>query len=491
MSDVLFQERLKKLEELKEKGIPAYPNDFRPLHLSSEIIEKFKDAPAEELEKSAEVFTVAGRVMAIRAFGKAAFMHLKDRKGRIQVYFQKNVIGEEKYALVKKLDMGDIVGASGKLFRTKTGELTINVDDFRLLSKSLRPLPEKWHGLTDVELRYRQRYVDLMVNPEVEQIFRKRYQVIKGIRDFFHERDFLEVETPMMQQIPGGAAARPFITHHNALNMELYLRIAPELYLKRLVVGGIERVFEINRNFRNEGVSTRHNPEFTMLEFYQAYITYADLMNMTEDLVRGLAQKVAGNTTVKWGEAELDFGKPWARLTVDEAIEKYAHVARERLADRELLLADAKAMGLPVKGGEILGEIKAIILDAKVEGNLIQPTFLYDFPTDISPLSRRKDSNPAIVDRFELFVGGLELANAFSELNDPVDQRKRFEEQVEKRRKGDAEAQMLDEDYLNALEHAMPPTGGEGIGIDRLVMLLTNSQSIREVILFPLMRSEA
>lgn len=486
----LIKERKKKLAELVEKGINPYPNDFKPSRTTAYIVERFGNASAEELEGVNESLSLAGRVMAVRNFGKAAFLHIQDRSGRLQIFVQKNVIGEASFELFKKFDIGDSVGVEGKAFKTKTGELTINAESIRLLCKSLRPLPEKWHGLTDVETRYRQRYVDLMINPEVKEVFKKRARIIQLIREFLNKRDFMEVETPMMQPIPGGATAKPFITHHNALKMDLYLRIAPELYLKRLVVGGMERVFEINRNFRNEGISIQHNPEFTMLEFYQAYATYDDLMDMTEEMVSSIAGEICGTTVIEYQGHKIDLTPPWERLTVKRAIVKYGGVDPAILEDRDNSLAFAKKLGLDLKGEDPLGKIVTEIFEAVAEKKIVQPTFITEYPTEVSPLSRRNDKDPSVVDRFELIVAGREIANAFSELNDPVDQKERFSKQVEAKEAGDEEAHFMDEDFVRALEYGMPPTAGEGIGIDRLVMLLTDSSSIRDVILFPHMRPE-
>lgn len=486
----LIKERKKKVAELVEKGINPYPNDFKPANTASEIERRFASSTTEELQGINEIFSLAGRIMFIRNFGKAAFIQIQDRSGRLQAFVQKNVIGEESFESFKKFDIGDIVCFEGKPFRTKTGELTVNCNFIRLLCKSLRPLPEKWHGLTDVETRYRQRYVDLMINPDVKDVFRKRGRIIQLIREYLTKMDFMEVETPMMQPIPGGATAKPFKTHHNALNMELFLRIAPELYLKRLVVGGMDRVFEVNRNFRNEGVSVRHNPEFTMLEFYMAYATYEDMMNITEDMISSIAGEVCGSMVIEYQGEKIDLTPPWERLTIKGAIIKYGGVDPAVLEDRAASLAYAKKLGVELKGDEPLGKILVEIFDTVAEKKLIQPTFITEYPTEVSPLSRRNDKDPSVVDRFELMVAGREMANAFSELNDPVDQKERFLKQVEAKVGGDEEAHSMDEDFVRALEYGMPPTAGEGIGIDRLVMLLTDSASIRDVILFPHMRAE-
>ncbi len=488
LSELQLQRR-RKVDALWEAGINPYPNDFRPLHTSEELLAAYGDK--QEFDGSADRFTVAGRILARRSFGKAAFIQLQDRKGRVQVYVKKDEIGEEAFAAFESFDLGDIVGVVGYPFRTKTGELSLHAESIRLLVKSLLPLPEKFHGLTDVETRYRQRYVDLIVNPEVRDIFFKRSRIVNLIRAFMTGRDFLEVETPMMHQIPGGATARPFITHHNTLDMDLYLRIAPELYLKRLVVGGFERVFEINRNFRNEGISVRHNPEFTMMEFYQAYATYEDLMDLTEELFSHVAQEVLGTVDFNYQGLDISFQRPWKRVTVRDAILEYGDIEAKQLDDPDLALAYARSIGLDLSDDISYGKLVMEIFEEVVEHKLIQPTFVTAYPTEVSPLSRKNDHNPEIVDRFELIIGGREIANAFSELNDPIDQKERFLAQVAEKDKGDEEAHYMDEDYVRALEYGLPPTAGEGIGIDRLVMLLTNSASIRDVILFPQLRKEA
>jgi len=489
--DALFEQRLHKLTELREQGINPYPNDFRVKNTTGEIRERCKDYTPEEIKKVEEVFSLAGRIMAIRSFGKASFMHIQDRKGKIQVYLRKDIIGEAGFHLFEKVDIGDFIGVRGKVFITRTGELTIEAEEIRLLAKSLHPLPEKWHGLVDVEARYRQRYLDLIVNPEAKETFLKRVQIIKLIRDFLSGRDFLEVETPMMQPLPGGALARPFKTHHKALDMDLYLRIAPELYLKRLVVGGWERVFEINRNFRNEGISTQHNPEFTMLEFYAAYFTYRDLMDFTEEMLCFVAREVQGGLTFKYQEHELDFTPPWGRISMKDAIIEYGKIDPRVIGERDSSFSYARELGIDVPKEMNHGEILQEIFCSVAEPHLIQPTFITDYPVEVSPLSRRSDAHPEVTERFELYIAGREIANAFSELNDPLDQRERFVKQMEHR--GVQEEGLfhtLDEDFLRALEHGMPPAAGEGIGIDRLVMLMTDAPSIREVILFPLLRKE-
>jgi lysyl-tRNA synthetase class 2 len=482
--------RKQKLAKLKDSGAVVYPNDFKPTHSASEIVARYGEASDEDLSAAPRDIRIAGRVMAIRRMGKASFFHLQDRRGRLQVYVQQNKLGEEGYALFRSLDLGDIVGVWGRLFRTRTKELTLDVDGLRLITKCLRPLPEKWHGLADVEARYRQRYLDLMVNSDVREVFEKRSRIIRLLRRFFEERDFLEVETPMMQSIPGGAAARPFITHHNTLDMELYLRVAPELFLKRLLVGGFEKVFELNRNFRNEGTSVRHNPEFTMLEFYQAYATFADLMQLTEELFVCLAKEVVGSLKVPYGDHLVDLTPPWRRLTIPEAIMLHGGAAENDVRSLEGLHNFAKRKGVHVDSSAPYGNALVEVFEQVAEAQLIQPTFMIGYPIEVSPLARKNDQNPTLVDRFELYIAGRELANAFSELNDPADQRQRFLEQMEARKAGDDTANPIDDDYVRALEYGMPPAAGEGIGIDRLVMLLTNSPSIRDVILFPLLRSQ-
>ncbi|MBI2987242.1 MAG: lysine--tRNA ligase [Deltaproteobacteria bacterium] len=482
--------RRQKLFKLKEFGQTLYPNDFKPSHSTSQIVADFGQAPEDQLNVLEATFSLAGRVMGIRSFGKASFFHLQDRKGRLQVYARRDRLGEEGFRLFQLLDVGDIVGVQGRLFRTKTGELTVAAEGIRLLCKCLRPLPEKWHGLADVEARYRQRYVDLMVNREVRELFEKRSRIVRLVRRFFEERDFLEVETPMMQSIAGGAAARPFITHHNTLGLDLYLRVAPELFLKRLLVGGAERVFELNRNFRNEGVSVRHNPEFTMLEFYQAYATYEDLMALTEELFGTIAQEIVGSLKVSMGGETIDLLPPWRRLSLSGAIEEYGGARREQISTLDGLRGYAKEKALQVDTALPYGNLLVEVFEEVAESRLIQPTFITGYPLEVSPLARKNDSNPALVDRFELYISGKELANAFSELNDPLDQRSRFQQQAEARRSGDELASPTDEDFLRALEYGMPPAAGEGIGIDRLVMLFTDSASIRDVILFPLLRPE-
>lgn len=483
-----IEQRLKKLQELREAGIEPFGSAFEAKDHASDILSRFKDVTKEELEASPSSFTLAGRIVAMRDFGKAAFAHIQDSSGKIQVYFRKDVLGE-RYVMIKKLDIGDIVGIHGRLFRTKTQELTIEVDDCTFLTKSLRPLPEKWHGLKDIETRYRQRYVDLIVNPDVRRAFETRSAVIKAIRDFFEEKGFIEVETPMMHQIPGGATARPFKTHHNALGIDLYLRIAPELYLKRLLVGGYERVYELNKNFRNEGISTKHNPEFTMLEFYMAYKDYAFLMSFTEEIFSYVAGKAVNTLKIPYGDTVIDLTPPWKRISMVDALrEKGVPENVIKDPDEALKLARSRKIELP-KGASHTVVLDEIFKEL-VEPELIQPTFIIDYPVDLSPLAKRKRDNPELVERFELFIAAREIANAFSELNDPLDQKQRFLKQVEAREKGDEEAQFMDEDFVRALEFGMPPAAGEGIGIDRLVMLMTNSLSIRDVILFPQLKPE-
>jgi len=488
LSELLLQRR-RKVDALWEAGINPYPNDFKPQHTSADVRDAY--GAVEVIEENPQTFVVAGRILMRRSFGKAAFVQMQDRKGRIQLYLKKDVLGDELFAQFEDYDLGDIVGAVGTPFRTKTGELSLAVTEIRLLTKALLPLPEKFHGLTDVETRYRQRYVDLIVSPEVREVFFKRSRIVSLIREFMTSRDFLEVETPMMQPIPGGATAKPFITHHNALDMDLYLRIAPELYLKRLVVGGLDRVFEINRNFRNEGISIRHNPEFTMMEFYQAYATFEDLMNFTEELLCHVAQEVLGTLDFSYGGQPISFQRPWQRFTVKEAIVHYGDIDAKSLEDRDLAYAYAQRLGLELPEDVGYGRLITEIFEEVAETKLIQPTFITSYPTEVSPLSRKNDHDPDYVDRFEFFCAGREMANAFSELNDPRDQKERFLAQVAAKAKGDEEAHYMDEDYIRALEYGLPPTAGEGIGIDRLVMLLTDSPSIRDVILFPQLRKEA
>jgi lysyl-tRNA synthetase class 2 len=488
----LIAERRGKLDTLREAG-QAYPNDFRKDTTSGELIERFGESDAEALAEIDETFSVAGRMMAKRVMGKIAFVRLQDRSGAIQLMIQRDNLPEGVFQQFKHWDVGDIIGANGAIVRTQKGELSIKTNELRLLSKSLRPLPEKYHGLTDTEIRYRRRYVDLIMNEDSRSIFRTRSKIITFIRSFMEapERDFLEVETPMMHPIPGGAAARPFVTHHNALDLQMFLRIAPELYLKRLIVGGLGRVYEINRNFRNEGVSTTHNPEFTMLEFYWAYADYNDLMDLTERMLVELTQAVAGTDKVSYQGVEIDFGSPFERLSVEEAVRRYnPKMADADLWNEEFLRSACDALQIHTENNWGAGKLLTELFEATVEEHLEQPTFITQYPTEVSPLSRRNDDNPEVTDRFELFICGREIANGFSELNDPEDQAARFRAQVENKDAGDLEAMHYDDDYIRALEYGMPPTAGEGIGIDRLVMLYTDSPSIRDVLLFPYMRPE-
>jgi lysyl-tRNA synthetase class 2 len=482
--------RRQKLAELRQQG-NAFPNDFRRNVVAGELHAEYGEKDPAEVETRHVRVKVAGRMMTRRVMGKASFAHLQDMSGLIQVYVTRDAAGEARYEDFKKWDIGDILGAEGTLFKTKTGELSVKVDDVRLLAKSLRPLPEKYHGLTDTETKYRQRYLDLIMSEVARNTFRTRTAMVRYIRGFLDERGFLEVETPMMQVIPGGAAARPFVTHHHALDMSLFLRVAPELYLKRLIVGGFEKVYEINRNFRNEGLSTRHNPEFTMLEFYQAYADYHDLMNLTEEMLRGLAQNVLGAETITYQGDQYDFSKRFRRMTIREAVLHFNPDIHEAdLDSAEALRGIASRLQLPVKNTYGTGKLQLEIFEKTVESRLKDPTFITSYPTEVSPLARRNDKDPSITDRFELFVGGREIANGFSELNDAEDQAERFRKQVQEKEAGDEEAMHFDEDYIRALEHGMPPTAGEGIGIDRLVMLFTDSASIRDVLLFPHMRPE-
>jgi lysyl-tRNA synthetase class 2 len=486
----IIEERRAKLAALRTQGNP-FPNDFRRQDLAADLHLAGEGKTNEELEAAPIVVRIAGRMMLKRVMGKASFATLQDMSGRVQIYVTNDVTGIETHDAFKHWDLGDFLGADGTLFRTRTGELTVKVTALRLLSKALRPLPEKFHGLTDQEQKYRQRHIDLITNPESRDVFIKRSKIVQAIREYYVGRGYLEVETPMMHPIPGGAAARPFVTHHNALDMQLYLRIAPELYLKRLVVGGFEKVFEINRNFRNEGISTRHNPEFTMLEFYEAYQDYHYLMDLTEDLLRTVADKVLGTTTVTYQGTEIDLGKPFDRLTMAQAIHQYhPEHALADLDDPAYLRRALDAFQIEVFPTDGLGLLQLKLFEQSTESKLIQPTFIVAHPTDVSPLARANDANPAVTDRFELFITGREIANGFSELNDPEDQAARFADQVKAKEAGDEEAMFFDADYIRALEQGLPPTAGEGIGIDRLVMLLTDSASIRDVILFPHLRRE-
>jgi lysyl-tRNA synthetase class 2 len=493
-ADQLAQRRAN-LEEIVRLGVPAYPNSFDRTDTVQALVAAHGDKTGAELEAAGVQTRTAGRVLAIRSFGKANFLVITDGLARIQIYIRQDGLPPRDFSIFKLLDFGDFVGVEGRLFRTKTNELTIRASRLEFLAKCLVPLPEKWHGLQDIEIRYRQRYLDLIVNPDSRRVFETRAKVIAALRRFLNARDFLEVETPMMQPLAGGALARPFVTHHNALDMDLYLRIAPELYLKRLVVGGIERVFDINKNFRNEGISTQHNPEFTMLEFYQAYSDYQDLMDMTEQMIQQVALEAVGTDAIRHGEHEISLRPPFARLKLREAAREAASARLERpvsdadLRDPERAAALAAALGVEIKPHESAGHIAVAIFEALVEPALVQPTFVYDYPTQVSPLSKQRPDDPDTVERFELYIGQFEVANAFSELNDPAEQRRRFEAQRAQKHRGDEEAHEMDEDYIRALEYGLPPTGGEGVGVDRLVMLLTDSHSIRDVILFPLMRS--
>lgn len=483
--------RRERLGQLREEGF-LFPNHFKPENKALELTEKYEAQTKEDLETLDETFTVAGRIMLKRVMGKASFIHVQDQSGRLQCYVRQNLLPEGMYQEFKHFDLGDIVGVTGKLFKTQTGELSLKASDIILLTKSLRPLPDKFHGLTDQEMRYRQRYVDLMVNEQTRHTFVTRTKIIKAIRKYLDNIEFLEVETPMMHPIPGGAVARPFVTHHNSLSMDMFLRIAPELYLKRLVVGGFNRVYEINRSFRNEGVSTRHNPEFTMLEFYQAYADYKDLIALTEDMLRTIAKEVLGTTTFTYQDLEIDFSKPFDCLTMLESIVKYdPSISLEELNSLDKATAVAERLKLKIKPTYGLGKIQTEIFEAVAEHRLMQPTFITEYPTEVSPLARRNDDNPFVTDRFEFFIGGREIANGFSELNDAEDQAERFKAQVLEKDAGDLEAMHYDADYINALEYGLPPTAGEGIGIDRLVMLFSNSPSIRDVILFPHMRHQS
>ncbi|AZR74676.1 lysine--tRNA ligase [Anoxybacter fermentans] len=479
----LMLQRRQKLKKLREKNIEPYGDKFEFTHHTTDIKENFDDLEGKEV-------TIAGRLMAKRGQGKASFAEVADMHGRIQIYVRKNIVGEDLYELFTTLDIGDIIGLTGEVFKTRTGEITIRVKEFKLLSKSLRPLPEKYHGLKDKELRYRMRYLDLMINPEVKNTFITRSKIIRSIRNYLDERNFLEVETPMMHPIAGGASARPFITHHNALDIDLYLRIAPELYLKRLIVGGFERVYEINRNFRNEGMSYKHNPEFTMLELYQAYADYHDMMELTENLFAHVAQEVLGTVKVTYQGVEIDLTPPWRRLTMIDAVKEFTGVDFKEIETDEEARKVAKELGVEVEPTANWGAIVNEVFEEKVEKHLIQPVFIMDHPVEVSPLAKRREDDPRLTYRFEGYIFAREMCNAFSELNDPIDQKERFLAQVAKREAGDDEAQMMDEDFIRALEYGMPPTGGLGIGIDRMVMLLTDSPSIRDVILFPTMRPE-
>ncbi|HSK11517.1 MAG TPA: lysine--tRNA ligase [Vicinamibacterales bacterium] len=490
----LLAQRRENMHALARLGVDLYPHEFARTHSVDQLVRAFAERPSEALEADRVDVTTCGRILAIRSFGKANFLVLSDGLARVQVYLRQDSLPARDFEVSRLLDLGDFVGVSGHLFRTRTGEFTIWASSLTFLAKCLVPLPEKWHGLQDIEIRYRQRYLDLIVNPDARRVFEARSQVLAALREFLDARGYLEVETPMMQPIAGGALARPFATHHHALDMKLFLRIAPELYLKRLLVGGLERVYEINRNFRNEGISTQHNPEFTMLEFYQAYSNYLELMAMTEEMLLAVARRVTGGDEVAFGEHRISFRPPYRRLSMRAAVAEEASrrlgravgEAECRAIAPARALADA--LGVSVDPGMGPGKITAGIFEALWEASLVQPTFVYDFPTEVSPLSKQKPDDPDTVERFELYVAGFELANAFSELNDAAEQRRRFEQQLQQRETGDEEAHQMDEDYIRALEYGMPPAGGEGVGIDRLVMVLTDSHSIRDVILFPLMR---
>jgi lysyl-tRNA synthetase, class II len=502
LDENIYQLRIEKLKQIEALGQRTYPTQYEFTHTIPQILAGYSEKTGEQLADPQIKVHVAGRIMAIRLMGKAGFAHLQQDGQRLQIYVRKEAVGEKGFDLYKLLDLGDHIGASGYLFRTKTGELTVHVEEITFLSKDLLPLPEKWHGLTDVELRYRQRYVDLVMNPEVREVFIKRARLVQSMRTFLGDHGFVEVETPMMQPVAGGAVAKPFVTHHNTLDMDLFLRIAPELYLKRLTVGGFDRVYEINRNFRNEGISTRHNPEFTMLEFYQAYTDYRGVMDLTQELIIQAAKDVSGGTKTKWGDLEIDWSaENWRRLTMREAIVEYwpesagakpalsdfaSHDSVKKLVER----FNSAHSHMAYDPNEPAGKTIAGLFEATAEKHLIQPTIVYEFPTAVSPLSKQKADEPDWTERWEIFIGQMEISNGFSELNDPEDQRRRFEQQLQERERGNEEAHQMDEDYIRALAYGMPPAGGVGVGIDRLAMLLTNSQSIRDVILFPLLRPE-
>lgn len=486
----LIAERRAKLDKLRTAGV-AFPNDFRRDALADQLLMAYGERPPEWFEQNTVAVKVGGRMMAKRIMGKASFAKIMDRSGQIQLFVQSALLGEV-YDEFKTWDVGDVVAAEGALFKTKTGELSVRVEKLRLLVKSLRPMPDKWHGLSDQEIRYRQRYVDLIINPDSRRVFEVRTRIIKYLRDYLDALGYLEVETPMMQPVAGGAAARPFVTHHNALDMNLFLRIAPELYLKRLVVGGFERVYEINRNFRNEGVSTRHNPEFTMLELYQAYADYSDLMTLVEQLCQGICDVIHGARQIEYQGEKFDFGQPFRRVTVEDLVVHFnSGIDRTKLRDVEYLRTHCDHLGISYAPGDGAGKLQIEIFEKTAEHCLLQPTFVYAYPAEVSPLARRNDADPFLTDRFEFFVGGREIANGFSELNDPEDQAARFREQLARKTAGDEEAMQYDADYIRALEYGLPPTAGLGIGIDRLVMLFTNAPSIRDVLLFPYMRPEA
>jgi lysyl-tRNA synthetase class 2 len=487
----IINEIKKKVKDLRARGFNLYPSGFKRDITVEEVIHRFGTMNSDELDEVHDTFTVAGRIMSIRNFGKAVFIHIKDGIAQLQAYIRKDTVGEENFKIFAFLDIGDYVGISGRFFRTKTDELTILASSFVLLTKAQSPLPEKYHGLVDVETRYRQRYLDLIVNDDVKRTFILRSRITHIIRSFFERQGFIEVETPMMQSIPGGATAKPFTTYHQALGINLYLRVAPELYLKRLVVGGLEKIYELNRNFRNEGISINHNPEFTMLEFYVAYATYEDLMDLTESLFSDLSKKLFDQSVITYQGNRIDFTPPWSRISLTDSLRDIGGIEERTLSDEKALREMAEAQGIDVKHNEEVGRILAKLFDHLVEPKLIKPTFIIDHPIEVSPLSRRKEDDPTIAERFELFIGGKEIANGFSELNDPDDQRERFLKQARLRDSGDEEALFMDEDYIKALECGLPPTAGEGIGIDRLVMVLTDSSSIRDVILFPQMKKKS
>lgn len=486
--DPLEQVRIQKLKQIQELGYDPYPTFYQNTHTLADVVKLFSEKTAEDLEHNPIKVRVSGRILTNRPFGKAGFVTLSDGEGQLQVYAKKDQVPEKDFNLYKLLDIGDFIGVEGTLFRTRTGELTVLAAGLMFLAKCFLPLPEKWHGLKDIEIRYRQRYVDLVVNREVRDVFVKRSLVVRELRRFLDERGYLEVETPILHPIAGGALAKPFRTHHNALDMPLYLRIAPELYLKRLIVGGLNRVYDLNRIFRNEGISTRHNPEFTMLEFYQAYSNYTELMDLTEEMFNGIAEKVCGSKVIKYDEYEIDFNK-WTRLSMKDAIQKFSPEPVD-VNDRAAVETLLKKLHVEFDPRMALGNLMGLLFEAVAEEHLVQPTFIYDYPLELSPLSKQKASDRNLVERFELYIGGMEIANGYSELNDPMDQRERFLAQLQARERGDEEAHEMDDDYIRALSYGMPPTAGEGIGVDRLTMLLTNSTSIRDVILFPHLRAE-
>jgi len=479
--------REEKMKKLAQAGIELFPHKIKVTHSVHEVVSKYSDCRAQVLEKEKNKVKVAGRITSVREMGRAVFFHINDSRDKLQGYIRKDRVGEKKFDLFSMLDIGDLIAIEGLVFKTRTGELTVLLDSFDFLAKCLYPLPEKWHGLRDVELRYRKRYLDLIVNPEETEVFRLRSRLIAKIREFFNDKGYIEVETPMMQPIPGGALAKPFKTFHNALGIDLYLRIAPELYLKRLVVGGMEKVYEINRNFRNEGISSEHNPEFTMLEFYEAFCDYNDMMNITEELVHMLSMELKGKEVISYGDHEISFKKPWKRIKFMDALSKYSGLAPSRFDDKEGIIqyaSDISGEDTSISYGKALD----VIFDKYVKPNLIQPTFVINPPKEISPLAKASRENPDEAERFELVIAGMEIANAFSELTDPKEQKKRFLQQAKERKRGDEESHVVDNDYVRALEYGLPPTGGDGIGIDRLVMIFTDRHSIREVILFPLLR---